>query len=206
MAIRPPRRVNNRPATAGTLAMPHASARKDSGASPQDAGDPANASAAANDDQQEILDLLERSLRATAPSGDDEELDFVIQHMRKAVASADLRPESTGIDRSAWVDTLETLASEGLLVGQEREDLIRQFGEATDPLQSREAQVALELAQRIERDGEHAAMEWLAALRSGSAPALDAGGGALEGGPVLPGKQSITRSRSRRLRGPPGSA
>lgn len=205
MAIRPPRRVNNRPASAGALTLSAVSGRKAGGTS-LEAGQEAGATAAVNDDQQEILDLLERSLRATAPSGDDEELDFVIQHMRKAVASADLRPETTGIDRSAWVDTLETLASEGLLVGQEREDLIRQFGEATDSLQTREARVALELAQRIERDGERAAMEWLATLRSNTAPTRDAGGGALDGGLVLPGKQSITRSRSRRLRGPPGSA
>lgn len=204
MAIRPPRRVNNRPASAGTLTLPGAPARKEAGPALSAADHPTNV-AAVNDDQQAILDLLERSLRATAPSGDDDELDFVIEHMRKAVAAADLRPEATGIDRSAWVDTLEALAGDGLLVGQESEDLIRQFGEAADPLQTREAQVALELAQRIERDGERAAMEWLAALRSGSAPARD-GGGALDGSPVLPGKQSITRSRSRRLRGPPGSA
>jgi len=170
----------------------------------QQAAPPTAAGVPAADTQAEILDLLEQSLRATAQPGGDEDLDFVIEHMRKAVAAADLRPAG-GVERTAWVDTLEALAGEGLLQGNEREDLIRQFGEATDALHTRDAQVALELAQRIERDGERAAMEWLASLRAGDAPARQVGGMAGET-PVIAGKQSIIQSRSRRLRGPPGSA
>lgn len=202
MAIRPPRRTSSRPANGAAHAR--AGMAGIAAAAPQPAA-PAVPEAAGRDVQAEILDLLEQSLRGNAQPGDDEDLDFVIEHMRKAVAGADLRPAGAGVERADWVDTLESLAGEGLLQGDEREDLIRQFGEATGALQSRDAQVALELAQRIERDGERAAMEWLASLRAGGASASEAGG-AIGETPVVPGKQSITQSRSRRLRGPPGSA
>ena len=201
MAIRPPRRTSNRPAHGGPGAH---SGLVGVASAVQQAAPPTADGAPAADTQAEILDLLEQSLRATAQPGGDEDLDFVIEHMRKAVAAADLRPAG-GVERTAWVDTLEALAGEGLLEGNEREDLIRQFGEATDALHTPDAQVALELAQRIERDGERAAMEWLASLRAGDAPARQVGGTIGET-PVIAGKQSITQSRSRRLRGPPGSA
>lgn len=201
MAIRPPRRLGTRPAIGGAVhAGLNGMAATSASIAPEiEAGD------AAADPQREILDLLEQSLRGTTQTGDDEDLDFVIEHMRRAVSDADLRPTASTVERASWVDTLEALASQGLLAGEERENLIRQFGEATSALHSRDAQVALELAQRIERDGEHAAMAWLASLRAGRAPA-HAAGATLDDGPVAPGKQSITRSRSRRLRGPPGSA
>lgn len=200
MAIRPPRRISSRPAPGGLGAQAGTAgvATTVQHAVPKAAGTPAP------DTQAEILDLLEQSLRATAQPGGDEDLDFVIEHMRKAVAAADLRPAG-GVERTAWVDTLEALASDGLLQGNEREDLIRQFGEATDALQTGDAQVALELAQRIERDGEQAAMEWLVSLRAGGTPSREVGGTIGEA-PIVAGKQSITQSRSRRLRGPPGSA
>ncbi|WP_202845416.1 hypothetical protein [Luteimonas saliphila] len=201
MAIRPPRKVATRAAERGPVALARTAAPVD--ATPSTPGTPTGDGV--DEQQREVLDLLEASLRATAPTGDDEDLDFVIEHMRKAVAEANLQPAVTGIERTAWVDTLEALAGDGLLGQEERESLIRQFGEATSQVQNREVQVALELAQRIERDGEHAAMAWLASLRAGDAPTLGAGG-ALADQFVLPGKQSITKSRSRRLRGPPGSA
>ncbi|MGJ4802655.1 hypothetical protein ACQYVW_05415 [Luteimonas sp. SDU82] len=200
MAIRPPRRAAARPALGG--AQVHAGMGGIAATAASSAPE-AEAAVAASDTQREIFDLLEQSLRATAQPGDDEDLDFVIEHMRKAVSGADLRPATSTIDRTAWVDTLESLASEGLLDGDERENLIRQFGEAGSVLHSRDAQVALELARRIERDGERAAMEWLASQRAGHAPTHGAGA-TIDDGPVA-GKQSITRSRSRRLRGPPGS-
>ena len=200
MAIRPPRRVASRPAPRGPVALAGTAEATATAAVP---GVEPQPGAGSDDPQREVLDLLEASLRATAPAGGDEDLDFVIAHMRKAVAEADLQPAVAGSERNAWVDTLEALTLDGLLAQDEREGLIRQFGEATNQLQSREVQVALELAQRIERDGEQAAMEWLASLRSGAAPARQAGGGIGETA-ILPGKQSITKSRSRRLRGPPG--
>ncbi|TYT25905.1 hypothetical protein FZO89_06360 [Luteimonas viscosa] len=200
MAIRPPRKVAPRAADRGPVALARTAAPVD--ATPATAEAPTGVGL--EEQQREILDLLEASLRTTAPAGDDEDLDFVIAHMRKAVAEANLQPAATGIERTAWVDTLEALARDGLLAREERESLIRQFGEATSQVQNREVQVALELAQRIERDGEQAAMAWLASLRAGDAPAPGAGG-AFADQVVLPGKQSITKSRSRRLRGPPGS-
>lgn len=200
MAIRPPRRVASRPAPRGPVALAGTAEATATTVMPGAAQQPG----ASDDPQREVLDVLEASLRATAPAGGDEDLEFVIAHMRKAVAEADLQPAVAGSERHAWVDTLEALTLDGLLAQEEREGLIRQFGEATNQLQSREVQVALELAQRIERDGEHAAMEWLASMRSGAAPAREAGGG-IGDSTLLPGKQSITKSRSRRLRGPPGS-
>ena len=202
MAIRPPRRVSNRPASSGALALAATSGAPASAG--HEASERTDDAAAAHGDRHQIIAQLEQALRATAPAGDDQDLDFVIEQMRKAVAAADLRPEPSAMERAPWVDTLEALAGEGLLAVEERESLIRQFGEASDVLQTREAQVALELAERIERDGEQAAMAWLASLRPGN-PEARGVGGTVETNAVLPGKQSITRSRSRRLRGPPGS-
>jgi len=151
--------------------------------------------------KQAVLEAFEASLRAQQGL-EGEDLDFVIDHLRKRVAEVQLQPDLAGPDRNSWVETLESLVQNGLLAEDEREALIRQFGEATSQLRSRDVQIALELAQRIERDGEEKAMEWLASQESGDAGA-GTGNGLAKGSAELVDKQSITRSRSRRLRGPP---
>ena len=88
-----------------------------------------------------------------------------------------------------------------MLSEDERNALVRQLDAAIDPLQQPDAQVAMEFARRVQRDGETKALEWLREQRAASA--ADAVDPAKSKAPLLPGRESITRSRSRRLRGPP---
>lgn len=199
MAIRPPRKASR------TADRSPASLQRVPAMTAGDADDAAAERATRKDAmaqvQDEALGKVEATLRAQGGL-DAEDFDAVIEHLRKAVAEAQLQPGLAGPDRNTWVETLETLVQNGLLAQDEREALIRQFGEATSPLQSRDVQIALELAQRIERDGEEKAMEWLASQQPGDAKA-DKAVGAVAVAAVVDGKQAITRSRSRRLRGPP---
>lgn len=154
-------------------------------------------------DREAVVDKFEASLR-TQSGLDEQERDFMVRHFRKAVAEAPLELDPAGPDRNVWIETLETLVQNGLLAEEERETLVRQFNEATSPLQSREVQVALEFAQRIQRDGDAKALEWLAAQQASPDGQAAAGISSPGATPII--KQAITRSRSRRLRGPPGRA
>lgn len=207
MAIRPPRKPVQRSADRVPTALNGAAniaSGGDAASEGYGAGDEAAPAAAdiRTQAQQSALEAVESALRPKAGDVDAEDFAFVIEHLRKAIADAPLAPTLAGPDRATWVETLEFLMQNGLIAEEEHETLIRQFGEATSALQSRDAQVALELAKRIERDGEQQAMEWLASQQSGDAEAGKAVGAIAEAVAVI-GKQSITRSRSRRLRGPP---
>lgn len=198
MAIRPPRRrIPRNPST--QVAVPREIVDQ------RDADDQAmqRSEEHPGPDREAVVDKFETSLR-TRSELDEQERDFMVRQFRKAVADAPLQPDLAGPDRNAWIETLETLVQNGLLDEEERETLVRQFNEATSPLQSREVQVALEFAQRIERDGDAKAQEWLAAQQASQAGQAVAGMPSPGATPII--KQSITRSRSRRLRGPPGFA
>lgn len=199
MAIRPPRRTASRATDATSPAMRRLSAVAGEAVAQPSTAKPHGDEGEAQ--KQAVLEAFEASLRAQQGL-EGEDLDFVIDHLRKRVAEVQLQPDLAGPDRNTWVETLESLVQNGLLAEDEREALIRQFGEATSQLHSRDVQIALELAQRIERDGEEKAMEWLASQESGDAGA-GTGNGLAKGSAELVDKQSITRSRSRRLRGPP---
>lgn len=200
MAIRPPRRTVNRTTDAASSALRSPSATAGEAVALA-AATPSAGEDAGDAQKQAVIEAFEASLRAQ-PGLEGEDLDFVLDHLRKRVAEVQLQPELTGPDRNAWVETLETLAQNGMLAEEESEALIRSFGEATSSLQGRDVQIALELARRIERDGEDKAMEWLASQEFGDAGA-GTGNGLAKGSTDLVDRQSITRSRSRRLRGPP---
>lgn len=200
MAIRPPRRrIPRNPST--QVAVP----REIVDQLGPDAGDQAlqQSEGHAGPEREAVVDKFEASLR-TRSGLDEQERDLMVRHFRKAVADAPLEPDPAGPDRNAWIETLETLVQHGLLAEEERETLVRQFNEATSPLQSREVQVALEFAQRMQRDGDAKAMEWLAEQQSAREGQPATGMPSPGATPII--KQSITRSRSRRLRGPPGLA
>lgn len=196
MAIRPPRRTGTRQTT------PSSPTVRDT--SPAGVTTPktvaATGSSAVDAQKKAVLDTFEASLRQQ-PGLEGDELEFVIAHMRKRVQEMEFQPEIAGPDRNAWVQTLDALVEGDLLSRDECDVLIRQFGEATGPLHTRDAMLALELARRIERDGHERAMEWLVTQETG-----DAGGILVSSLVEVTGKQSITRSRSRRLRGPPARA
>lgn len=201
MAIRPPRRAVNRKPSGDVVAL---RAAMDAGAAAPDpaALEPAApASNGAGDPREQFLEQFGQSLRGQLGQ-DNAELEAVLEQFRQTVEEVPLEPHLAGPDLNTWIQTLEALEQGGLLNEEERETLIRQFREAMAPLQDRQAQIALEFAGRLQRDGEEKALEWLQAQQrqtsdddgTGMAPESAAGPG---------GKQEITRSRSRRLRGPP---
>ncbi len=192
---RPPLRATRRPATDG-IAI-----KRDP---PQGVG------AAATDvetddgvDREAILAELETALRGQPGIG-QEGLDFLMPFLRDAVEQASLAPSRVELDADSWMATFDAIAGDAL--GEtERNSLLRQINEAIEPLNDDAAKLALEFSRRLQGDGEPAALEWLAGQRKAAEKAAAAA-------PLPPdrrdvpvaGAQTITRSRSRRLRGPPG--
>lgn len=147
---------------------------------------------------EQILSQFEAALRDQEDL-DEEGFEFLMGHLRDAVESASLQPELQELDRNTWIRTFDAIVGEHL-DESDRNAFIRQLNEAIDPLNSAGVQIATEFARRLQADGETAALNWLAEQRAieqartqSPAPASD----------DAAQRQSITRSRSRRLRGPP---
>jgi hypothetical protein len=149
-----------------------------------------------------LLGMFEDALREESDM-DRDGVEFLLGHFREAVEQASLAPtlDQPKPDRAEWIRTLDALIGQNVLSEDERNALVRQLDAAIDPLQQPDAQVAMEFARRVQRDGETKALEWLREQRAASA--ADAVDPAKSKAPLLPGRESITRSRSRRLRGPP---
>jgi hypothetical protein len=196
MAIRPPRRAVNRKPSGDVAAL-----RPVLDAGPVETAAPEVRANGAGGQREQLIDQFGQSLREQLGQ-DNAELEAVLEHFRQTVEDVPLEPQLAGPDFNTWIETLEALEQSGLLDEDERETLIRQFRDAMAPLQDREAQIALEFAGRLERDGEEKALQWLSAQQQASD---DDGAGTAPTGSAAGtgGKQEITRSRSRRLRGPP---
>lgn len=158
------------------------------------------ADAAANA-QQQMLAQFEAALREQDDLG-EEGYEFLMGHLREAVENVSLEPEVVELDRTSWISTFDALVGEDMDEG-DRNALIRQLNDAVDPLDSSGVQIATEFAKRLQSQGEASALMWLQEQRrlaeaetNSPNPAPDQNG--------VPQAQSITRSRSRRLRGPPG--
>lgn len=133
------------------------------------------------------------------------EIDELMAHFHSAVMSAPLEPATSTLDVSRWIEVLEELAAANTQAGVDDDDhnaLLRQIGELRTSFDNPELQIALEYSRRLQADGEAEASAWLARRRAeqGDASVAEQAGdhGAAS---VIP--QSIVRSRSRRLRGPP---
>jgi len=196
MAVRRTTAPRKRPeavTSVGASARASNSEIKDSGRQPGDA-------AAATDLKQEVVQKFEASLREQ-PKLDAEGLEFILEQFRQAVFNAPLEPGIVPLDADSWAPTLNDLVQNGLLEEDERNALARQFEQAAAVSQGNDTKIVLEFAKRLKRDGEASAMEWLTrqpdGLRGGETPVNES--------ILAEGKQAITRSRSRRLRGPPGA-
>lgn len=198
--VRRPAAPRKRPAAKTAVgAQPGAVVQKD------DAGVRPDAGAQRRQSQHEALkqraiEEFESSLRGQ--SGMDEEgLELLLNAFRDAVQEASLDAEFTPLDPDEVARTLNGLVEDGVLVEEDRNAIARQFESALDPLQDAELKIALEFAQRVERDGEAKAREWLKTQNA----AGDAD--ARQDPPVADvaphSRQAITQSRSRRPRGPP---
>lgn len=189
---RPPRRTVRKTPGNGIAGQPHVAAD-----SIQAAGD----AAAGGLDPDAILAEFESALR-DEPGVGQEGLDFLMPYLRDAVEQASLQPFRAEIDPAAWMAAFDGIVGDALDEG-ERNALVRQLNEAVEPLGDQKTQVALEFARRVQTDGQAAALAWLeehkklAGKADAQAPLPMAG----DRPPV--GAQAITRSRSRRLRGPP---
>lgn len=151
-------------------------------------------------DPDAILAEFEAALRSQPGIG-QEGLDFLMPHLREAVESASLQPPRIDLDGAAWMDTFEAIVGDAL-DEQERNTLVRQLNDAIEPFGDERTQLALEFAKRLHADGEANALAWLAE-RKKAVEAAEATPPPSGKNSVPASAQAITRSRSRRLRGPP---
>lgn len=151
-----------------------------------------------DDPRHAVLGELEAALRAQ-PGLDAEGLDFALQHFKEAVFSAPLEPHVDAHNATAWADMLNSLVDSGLLQEADRNDLARDYESATQSLGSPEVARAIEFAKRLEADGEVEALAWLQSQQEDDAAAREQRSSATS----AVAKDQITRSRSRRVRGPP---
>lgn len=148
-------------------------------------------------DPEQILEQFSSALREQEEL-DEEGYEFLMGHLRDAVESASLQPELQQLDRMTWINTFDAIVGDDMDEG-DRNALIRQLNEAIDPLDSSGVQIASEFAKRLQAEGEAAALNWLGEQRKHAAVESDP----IPDSEDAPLRQSITRSRSRRLRGPP---
>lgn len=126
--------------------------------------------------------------------------------MVAAVGSTEQLPEGL-FDKSSWNEAVESLRKMGAISSSEADDVTRRLSEALAPLDRRESKLAVEFSRRLADEGEEKALVWLkqahtAVASDGSASLSDLAGEA-KGLDARPITSEITRSRSRRLRGPP---
>lgn len=150
--------------------------------------------------KQRAIDEFASSLRGQEGM-DEEGMQVLLDAFRAAVNDAPIATAFTPLDPDEVARTLNGLVDDGVLQEDERNLLARQFESALDPLENAEVRIALEFAERVERDGEAEARKWLEAQQA----AVDA---RTQQGPALAAAaprsgEAITKSRSRRLRGPP---
>lgn len=149
---------------------------------------------------EQVVAEIEALLR-DQPNMSEDGLEHLMRECREAVDRASLEPSLNLPERGEWVATVDALIQSGALEQDSGDALVRQFDEAMAPMQDPKVQRAFELAQRIERDGEAKAREWLA--NQEEADEAERQQASENDRDVLPQPASITRSRSRRLRGPP---
>lgn len=151
--------------------------------------------------QQEFLRNLQAELLDQRSLSSDE-IDLLMAHFRQAINEAPLEPHAAQLDAAAWVAQLEQFVSSDLTEGADRAELIRQISQLKESIENKSLQIALEYSERLQRDGEAEAMKWLAAKHEEQVQAqVERQAETLPRESGL--RQSVTRSKSRRLRGPP---
>lgn len=138
------------------------------------------------------------------PGFDEGALEEILGQYREAVQNVSLEPNLTPVlDRQTLVETVGLLARNQSITEEECAELLRRFDEAMEPLQRRDVQIALEYAERCNKDGEEKALEWLKQQNASSSEDAETDASIDPEGqkPFL--RQAITKSKARRLRGPP---
>ena len=153
---------------------------------------------------QQFFDLLGED-----PSLDSETREQIRRELSAALDAVESPQNSFEMpDRDVWMDAAKALQSVGAVSDDEANALVRQLDDALSVFDRKESKFALEFSQRMARDGEDAALEWLrqnrqVLLGEGSGSAGNAGMSNGIGNPPPVMATDATRSRARRVRGPP---
>lgn len=151
--------------------------------------------------RKRLLERFESSLEDNRDI-DDEGREYLMRHYRNAVETASLSPSLTARpDRSQWIETLEALRSGGLATDDDVASLIRQFDAAMEPLDAPQLRTLAEFSERVARDGQEAAVEWLESKRESLEESKRASAAAGSDARLQPSKPAPRRARS--PRGPP---
>lgn len=157
--------------------------------------------------QKQVLEELRDSLQ-DKHGLDREERDALSDEFAKAIASAPPMADMLdSLDPQQWHKTIATFVEEGLIDSDEAVRLRQRVDEAFRPLATEKGKLVLEFSERLQRDGEASALDW---LRSQDLASFDESARPARGIPPsaarkrrLPQNQDVTASKSRRLRGPP---
>ncbi len=154
-------------------------------------------------------ELVKRFADALAEDGtlDRSDQDLLIAEYTDALdlvigQSLDLVP----LDRVSIAETVELLGVQGDAGQADRGALIRKFDEtlgSLDSLEKGKLRIAKAYLAKLSEEGPEAALDWLAKVSSIQDPVDTQNDGRQENLSTLSLPQSITRSKSRRLRGPP---
>lgn len=139
-------------------------------------------------------------------AGDCARIQQELEQALEAVSRSGLPLEAP--DPAVWKEAARALHAAGAVNDDEANALVRQLDDALSAFERKESRFALEFSQRMSRDGEDAALEWLRqnrqVLLSDGTAAADAT--AMSQGigrePRMLATDAI-RSRSGRVRGPP---
>lgn len=156
---------------------------------------------AMDSDVQHLLAQFSESLR-DEPDIDQEGRDYLQQQFEDALKGAKSAQDPGGDAGSAdWRQMVEVLRSAEALDEDEANALIRQMDQMMQPFKRPAVSLAMEYSRRCKADGEESARDWYK-RQTLQDPEKDP--------PPVPGftrrplpKDSVTQSRSRRLRGPP---
>lgn len=161
---------------------------------------PAADAAPAEDAKRQVFAEFQAALRERNDL-DADEVELLIEQFKAAVNAAPLDPEvstASAIDASL----LDSIAKSLGVADDERHFLVRKFADVQGEADVADVHVALEYIERLNTQGPEAAMAWLATQRAdAAAAATKTSAPASRSTPEMP--QTITKSRSRRLRGPP---
>lgn len=139
---------------------------------------------------------------------DREQRDALVAEFERAARDAAADPAAgsgSPPTRADWLDTVEVLRKSGAIDEEHGNALVRELDEALQPIKQKNVQLAVEFSQRLQQDGLESALQWF--KQQSTASSDNAGATASHHPRVdgLDGSNLITQSRSRRLRGPPGS-
>lgn len=156
--------------------------------------------------QQEFLRTLHADL-IDQRSLSEGEVDSIMAYFRDAIEAARIDPQpAQKLDVGAWIEQLERLAEGGSVGADDQAALLRQISQLKESCEDQSLQLALEYSERLQRDGEQEAMKWLADRQADQTQFQVQKHANELVEKVSSLKQSVTRSRSRRLRGPPGAS